>query len=87
MNKILRKSKSILFKNNDDKEFVKVNITIESNHINNNLDAYLETIKSNVKSLTNYTILEPILEPVKIKKKKETKLEKKKRECFSNGSF
>ena len=86
MNKILRKSKSILFKNNDDKEFVKVNITIESNHINNNLDAYLEALKSNLKSLNNYSILQPITQPLK-KEKKETKAEKKKRECFSNGSF
>jgi hypothetical protein len=41
MNKILRKNKSILVDNGNVDNKVKVTISIESNHVNNNLDNYL----------------------------------------------
>ena len=72
MNKILRKNKSVLIDNSNEDNIIKVSIIIESNHINNNLDNYLNVITSNIKTLNNYT-LKVEEKPEKKKPKPKTK--------------
>ena len=74
MNKIVRKNKSILIDKSNEDNIIKVAITIESNHIKNNLDQYLDLLTSNVKTLNNYSLKEDLKaqeeKPNKTKKNK-----------------
>ena len=83
MNKIIRKNKSILVNNGNEENKLNVTISIESNHINNNLDDYLTLLNSNVKNIMNYSVINQV-KPVK--ETKEEKAIKKKKKAFSQQS-
>ena len=79
MTKIIRKHPVELIDNSNEENIVKVSVVVESNHINNNLDAYLMSLNSSIKNLFNYTL--------KIKEIKEVKKDKRKKKKFSDGGY
>lgn len=83
--KYLRKHSTVFTDNGNEENIVKVNITIESNHVNNHLDTYLDVLCTNLKTLNNYSVKEKEVKEVKKKISKEDKLKLKKKKFFSSG--
>ena len=70
MTKYTRKSKIELEQQANDEETITVTITIDSNHINSNLDNLLLSLTNVASTLNNYK--------VKVEEKKQSKKPKKK---------
>jgi hypothetical protein len=82
MPKFIRKDKIILVDNLNEENKIEVSITIDSNHVNSQLDQLLMLLSNNVNStLLNYKVK---VEEVKEKPKAKPKAKKN---VFSNGSF
>jgi hypothetical protein len=71
MPKFKRSDKLILVNNINENDIIKIDILIDSNHINNGLDQLLQTVSSIISTFPNYKIKkeEPKEKPVKKSKK------------------
>lgn len=71
MTKFTRKSKIELEQLGNDEETIAVTITIDSNHVNNNLDHLMMSLTNTVTSLNNYKVQDKEKKKAKKPKKKQ----------------